>query len=271
MMSKPANVSAGWGHRIYDIVADAWTTIAEDGLFDANGHIYDNLTLDPALGDLYLMIGGSNTLRRFIAATQTWVDVGVPINPGGGIGTHQNGVAWHPHLYGLNDGGVIVMGTTNVYFWRKLTNSAEMVSGLADMGVNTGVGQYFASIDAVIGGYSSNVIVTPNAGDTPIIDEVGAPPIQTGGNSPGTEDDNIYGTVHQHPYDATRLLLLERSVGIKTVYSSTDGDTWVEEDYDHPFPDGGYPICVLGGGMGSLMAISKEGSVSARMIWKPPH
>lgn len=273
-----------WIHRTYVAATNSWFVpnfAGWDG--DGTGHVYDNCTLDPATGDLYIFAGvGSNALQKYTRATNTWSTVlsnAFQPGPPSGLIDPINGVCWHPNLYGTGDGGVIMTAGTNgndagFVFWRKSTGVRTQVNTTIDAGNQHGCGCYFGAIDrAIMGGQSStsggsntanHVLVAPNAtaGGTPTTTNVGQPPLKTGGDS---HAESNFGSVHQHPSDTTRVLLLERIGTARRVWQSTDGNNWTLKAYAHPFPvNHGITIASLYP-LGALWAISSSASV----LWKP--
>jgi hypothetical protein len=285
VMGKAANANSSWIHRTYDLATNAWIAPSFSG-WNGNGagHIYSNFTLDPALGDCYCFAGiGTNALQKFTYATQTWstaLSNAFQPGPPSGIVDPINGICWHPNLFGTGDGGVIMCAVTNLpnaglVYWRKSTGVRTQVGTSIDAGNQVGTGMFFGAINkAIMGGQSANpgngtpsnhILVTPNVtpGATPTNASVGAPPIKTGGDS--VSQGYNWGSVHPHPNDASRMMLLERVNATRRVWTSTDGDTWLLKGYTHPFSvTTGISICSLFP-LGALWAISPTTSV----LWKP--
>jgi hypothetical protein len=269
-----------WIHRTYNIATNSWSAVSLSGWSGAGtGHIYDNFTMDPATGDCYVVAGiGSNALQKYTRATNSYstqfsgLFTGPFIDP-------INGVCWHDNLFGPGSGGVIITAGINgnlagLVYWRKSNNTVTRVSTSIDAGNQQGCGCYFPGIDkAIMGGQSStsggsntanHILVTPNttAGGTPTNASVGAPPIKTGGDSHLASN---FGSVHPHPSDPSRVLLLERVSTARRVWQSTDGDNWTLKGYTHPFAvNAGITIASLYP-LGALWAINSSTSV----LWKP--
>jgi hypothetical protein len=288
VMGKRANASSGWAHSTYNIASNSWTQRVTEGsgsgwgAGNGAGHVYDNFTGDPATGDLYCFAGiGTNALQRFNYATQTWgtaLSNAFQPGPPSGIVDPINGIVWHPNLFGTGDGGVIMCAVTDLpvaglVYWRKSTGARTQVSTSIDAGNQSGSGLYFAAINkAIMGGQSassgsgtpsSHILVTPNttAGGTPTNANAGAPPIKTGGDS--VSQGYNWGSIHPHPSDPTRVMLLERVNATRRVWQSTNGDTWTLKAYTHPFSvTTGISI---GEVFGAYWAISSNSSV----LWKP--
>jgi hypothetical protein len=273
-----------WIHRTYNIATNSWSTPNFSGWGgNGTGHVYDNFTFDPATGDCYIVAGiGTNELQKYTRATNTWSTVLSNVfqpGPPAGYIDPINGVCWHPNLFGTGDGGVVMTAGTNgndagFVYWRKSTGARTQVNTSIDAGNQQGCGVFFANINkAIMGGQSStsggsntanHVLITPNvaAGGTPTAASVGTPPIKTGGDSHLASN---FGSVHQHPGDPTRMLLLERIGSGRRVWQSTDGDAWTLKAYTHPFSiTSGITIASLYP-LGALWAINASTSV----LWKP--
>ena len=262
MMGKPANADQSWQHASYNIATDTWTPTQNLG-WSASGHIYGNFAMDPATGDLFQSIGNNKRIQRYDRASNTWTQLSVDIYAGS-VSSHLNGIAWHPNLYGTGDGGLVIQDENRTMFWRKSTNTMQdFYTG--NIGDNAGQGVYFAAVDQVVVGQTANVLVSPNGGSLPLVVNVGAPPIKTGGLS--TVYSLPYGTLMQHPGDPSKLMLLERRGG-RRVWESVDGDNWTLATFTHPFDINEYEIIPLPD-LGVLWAVGFNGSIAQSKLWRP--
>jgi hypothetical protein len=277
-----------WIHRYFNLVTNAWVVPNFAGWNgNGTGHVYDDLTIDPALGDLYIYAGiGTNAIQKYTRATNAWSTILTNVFQGGPFIDPINGVTWHPHLFGTNDGGLIITAGTNgnnagLVYWRKSTGARTQINTTIDAGNQHGCGFYFAAINkAIMGGQSStsggsntanHILVTPNAtvGGTPTHQAVGAPPLKTGGDS---HAESNFGSIHQHPGDTSRALLLERIGTARRVWQTTDGDNWSlmlsgGNPVAHPFPvNHGITIATLAP-HDALWAYS----ASASVLWRMPN
>lgn len=274
LMGKPANADTSWKHQYYDTAAGKWT-IVSNGMWNNPGHIYGNFTMDWMTGDVYQQrsTGGSDHPRQaawWQYSKRAW---GFAPPSGsiysGAMETHANGVAFHPNLYGPGDGALIWNEQANIHFWRKSTNTVQTVSyAYGTYGSKEGVGEYWPALDiAVLGGADggANAIVSPNGGGTPKVTNVGRPPVDTAGHS--DSGSGGFGSMHVHPGDPGRLLILERG-GSHRVWTSTDGDTWKSAG-SHPFTRRPVVICSLRNGLGCLWAIGRDSSGQISTLWRP--
>jgi hypothetical protein len=246
LMAKPAGQEQAWKHEIYDIATSTWT-VFDDGMFDAQGHIYGNFSMDHTTGDLWLTVGdwglGSEKRPyRFTQSSQTWALFGNVYT--GGTESHMNGVVYHPNLYGSGDGGVVVLqqnsSSSMALFWR-LSTGVVQTAGSDYAGEKEGGGVYLPGLDAVfIGASAPNgelIKVTPHAtpGSTPVLTAMGQPPIRVQGAAHGFPGANAgFGSLHVHPSDPDLLLLMETDG--QRAYTSPDGDNWTQLA-DHPITE----------------------------------
>jgi hypothetical protein len=281
LMGKPANQDQGWKHQYFDVSTDRWTVVGS-GMWDNPGHIYGNFTMDFATGDCYVTRGGADypSGRDFARRARCWkysqkgqgsgawnntAPVGADYWIGGdnSFVSHMNGVTYHPHLYGQNDGGLIVDSQFVTIFWRKSTDGVQRVSHSGDAyGDLEGAGVYWPARNiALVGGSHGHNLarVTPNGTGTPTVQNAGRPPISTGGHGGGTG----FGSLHVHPGNPQKLLLLE-TYGSRA-FTTTDGSSWTQIG-SHPFSFEGRVLCSLRGGLGCMWAIGASRSV----LWRPP-
>ena len=271
VLGKPQSCNAAgcWKHIVYDIQGDSWSQItAGISSIAAAGHIYGNAAMDSGTGEIYLTVG-SNTDNpyRYNPVSRSWSQMGIDMNPGA-VSTHGNGVAWHPNLYGTGDGGLIVNHENGNMYWRKATGATAVQNyGSSGDGQNTGVGQYFAFQDkAMLGNTGEYVHVNDgNDGTRGTMTEIGNPPVKICGCS---SEGAAYGHLVQHPFDHTKMLLLERPSSSR-VWSTRDLENWTLENYTHPFNSIKEWTSVSIPDHGVIFAVGKEGATNMTRLWKP--
>lgn len=284
-MGKDAGLANSWVHRVYDILANSWTTyvnISTSGWpGSGGGHVYGNVTANKVSGDLYCVAGiGTNQLLRFSWTTKTWSVAVSTLFSGAPFQDPINGIYWHPDLFGPGQSGVVCNSRTDqqavmVVYYRESNGQVTRVQTAIQAGKESGGGAYHAGTGRVIlGGESetsgsatpsNHLFVVPNAtvGGTPVASSGGAPPIKTGGDS---RLEARFGSYHQHPSDNSRMVLLERNGGSsRRVWTSTTGGTpWTLKSYAHAF-DGTSRGIAIAPILGALWALGSGYSV----IWKP--
>jgi hypothetical protein len=262
VMGKPANCNPCWYHAVYNITTDTWTPAVNLG-WNSPGHIYGNLAYDPATGDLFQSVAYKK-YYRYNKATNNWAPL--PVNYNGDMNSINNGIAWHPNLYGPGDGGLIIGDQFRLLFWRKSTNTVQDVyMGYNTLGQNGCEAVYFAAIDKVINGGPNHALISPNGGNLPDVEVVGAPPIKTGGYAP--EYDLPYGVLTLHPGDSSKMLLLQR-LGSRRVWETTDGDNWTRTSYNHPFDIASLVVVTIPD-HGVIWAIGNDMGDPFSKLWKP--
>jgi len=273
VFGKSANDNDSWRHIQFDEATETWTDKTNNGpnspgTISAFGHIYGNSTMNSENGDLYLLSGNEGTIRWYRRATDDWTQ----IESGPWTTTSQkNGLAYHPNLFGTDDGG-LVMGTANsIWLWRASTSTWIQLSGYGSNGTKEGIGIYHPIGDYVLlKGRGTSLFKVPAGFDgnyrSPV--NLGPPPIDTGGLSGNNES----GTVLPFPDGSARLMLIENWNGSDRWWISSDeGDTWAIQDSKHGLHGGspteqgvGGPFCSMKG-YGGVWAVSET---EAR-IWKP--
>src|SRR5690606_13063100 len=171
-----------------------------------------------------------------------------------------NGVAVHPMLYGPHRPGLVIDQQASTCYINLIADTQETAThGSSAYGQKEGVGIYWPHMNAAIVGGSANgdgalAMVRPNGGSTPTRTTLGDPPIDTQGRSRGTDGslNTGFGSLHVHPGNPAKLLLLE-TAGPRAwtgVWSGSD-ITWTQID-NHPFTNPGMTprvICSLRGGL----------------------
>jgi hypothetical protein len=274
LMGKPANDDTNWQHQYYTVSTGQWTVVGR-GMWSNPGHIYGNMSIDWTTGDVYQVRGGADSssgrdnyrrAARWLYSTKQWGYTSTDIYSGA-LESHANGAAWHPNLYGPGDGGLIWDTQQRTCFWRKSNGAVQDVSH-GFFGEYIGVGEYWPAQDkAVIGGASGGqlALVSPNGGGTPIVTPVGVPPVETAGNSYETASN--FGSLHVHPSNPGKLLILERK-GSHRVFTSTDARNWTQTG-THPFTVDPVVICQLRGGLNAFWGVGCSGSTQISKLWKP--
>ena len=282
-------------HYIYDEVTDSFTQVWMNGVPNKNfrdrtgalirapsAHIYGNSAIDPATGDLYYAIYGRKYLSKYTAATGAWGHL--PSTISGAITSPANGLVWHPHLFGDNDGGcVFAQGNTTalLYGWRKSDDSWTSIATTPRTSARTtGVGTYFAAINAVLIGstderteLSRAPLMRIDPGDPPTSTVLSVPPVNCA--STGGFDQAPCGYLMQHPNNPAKVLLIERAITLgagNRTWTSTDGDTWTQ-GVDHQFPATSENIVMCS--IPEYRVVwyvtqTTEGGITASVLWKPP-
>lgn len=292
LMGKPANTDNAWKHQYYTIATNAWTVVS-NGMWNNSGHIYGDFAMDFTSGDLYQIratnITGSGTVDQpgragwWRYATKTWgyapvnQDIFSPIS---GMDQKANGCAYHPNLFGPGDGGMIWNEQISIHFWRKSTDAVSTKTlTYGAYGELYGMGVYWPAKDFVliggawestgnVRGHLLKVSANPTAGGAPVITDWGLPPINTEGGSRAYVPPGGMGTLHVHPLDPNRLVILD-SIG-QSCYTSTDGQNWTQVA-DHPFTRLPRVVCSLRGGLGCFWAVGVDNTngSSISTLWKP--
>lgn len=269
IMGKPANNNPAWKHQYYDIVAETWTVVGTS-LWDSPGHIYDNLGMDSETGDLYLMVGNQKRIKKWDYQAFAWTELPTDIYSGS-LNSTQNGLCIHPTLYGVGNKGIVEDDPGGLNFYDLANDSVEDVPHSPErLGANAACAQYLPGIEKVILGNKDGeqALIGGNGGATPTVEFVGAPPIRAVAD--GLTAGRSFGTMHLHPSDSTRMLLLERTLnGARRVWQTTDGDNWTLKGYSHPFPHDNGTIVTLSQ-WGTLWFIGYDGSgARTTVLWKP--
>lgn len=271
LMGKPANSPDAWSLRTYDVAGNAWASNSPSPQWSQNGHIYGALTMDYSNGDLYIHPGTLQTTDRLLRRYRPGVGWTVVTSAlfVGGLNLPSNGVGWHPNLFGPGAGGVASMcevsGTDEGLGIYRIGNGAvsSVFVGIGSaLGRFYGQGVYFAAIDKMVMGGDGHILVSP--GDPPTFAYVGAPPLPTKGDT--SLNAGTFGVMMPHPGNAAKLLLLQRG-GTRSVWETTDGDTWSAAGYTHPFTATEYALCSLRGGLGCVLSF---GSGATSVLWRPP-
>lgn len=259
-----------WYHTIYNMSTSVWSSKVLIGLL-GTGHVYGDLTIDPATGDLWLDASG-NRLEHWTYATQSWSRTASPMWSGA-VNLPSNGAGWHPNLFGTGIGGVVVNSETNgansgiVYYRPSNATYTQQNTSIA-LGTNTGQSIYLPGVNKQILGGTRHALITP--GTPPSFVDVGAPPVPTQGYS--YSSGATFGTMLVHPGNPNKVLLLEFVPG-KRMWFTTDGDNWTQGP-DHPFlpqpaTDLARILCSLAGGLGCIWMIGRTSGGNFSMVWKP--
>lgn len=287
VMGKPQAADESWAHRYYTLSTNSWTN-GGDGMWNNFGHIYGNIAIDPLTGDFFCVRGGMNQdpgtydnpkrVRWWKKSTNSWGTNLAPVSQdiyASGLADNGNGVVFHPNLYGVGDGGLIISTQFRTLYWRKSTDAVDNDGSQStdQYGAQYGVGVYWPELDAaILGGAGGNSLlkVVSNGTSTPTSTDLGAPIIPTSSETRLSGSD--HGSLHVHPGDPTRLILVEHT-GSKW-YTTTNGSTWTRQDTTH----GGHPFSsstpftvVSLPELGCLWALGYNGAGNAptSVLWKP--
>jgi hypothetical protein len=284
LMGKPANSDTQWKHQYYTVATNTWTVVLT-GAWNNPGHIYGNFTMDFVTGDVFQQRGfnGVDNVRRLRRWDYTQRASGAaawglaPINQDmftGNEDNHGNGVCYHPNLYGTNDGGAIWSTQSQIHFWRRNTDGRQTIGyTYGAYGEKEGANCYWpAQNSCFVGGSAgpdgNNLLrVTPNvsAGGTPVLANMGTPPIRCQGAS--HLGGSGFGSLHVHPGNPNKMLLIE-TAGSR-VYETSNGSTWTQIS-NHPFTMVPRVLCSLRGGLGCVWAIGRNsGGTHYSQLWKP--
>jgi len=286
MGGPQASVSSTHQHYIYNEASNTWRTTGQ-ALFPGNGHIWAT-AFDPETGDYFFKGKDSGSvvywMKRQIEAgqgkdsspwTSTSPEAYISDSP-----TQQNGMAWHPNLFGRRDGGLAIFSDTEIVAWRRASDTWTIVWDFgADRSFSharNGSGLYLRMTDEVIlgTGVDNNTLVSVAAGSDgrPGIAEVrGTTPLPISGRPNGG-----FGKILVHPRDPGRILILE-NVDNNRVWSSFDaGSTWSLDNQRHPFlgldgVNNGYVAATVAG-YGVIVGLSSRVSDDAAptfRLWKP--
>jgi hypothetical protein len=291
LMAKTANSDTDWDHQWCRIGATAgatpvWQT-ASFGLSTSLGHIYGNSCLDDSTGDMYYVTGqmdgtGSDLNKRirvWNAVTKTWSRGTVDVFSGGLV-SHSNGLVYHPHAYGRNDGGCIIDQEFRTMCWRKSTNTMDAIGNVGhgddQYGNKEGAGVYWPAKNiALVGGSDGSggakpmIRVTPSAtaGQSPTFSTNGTlTPIRVQGSSHQTS--GVFGSIHVHPNNPNKLMILQTDQSGQGCWESSDALTWTRRA-DHPFAFAPRVVCSLRGGWGAFLCLSVVGTTKRAQLWKP--
>lgn len=242
-MGKPASgQSLEHRHYIFDEATNVWRTTGT-GLFPGTGHIW-TASFDSVAGDYYFHRWSDDDIRVMTRATEGWSETAPSLSPlqlGGSNAGPACALAWHPNLFGPDDGGLVSYGQFRILAWRKATNTWSELASYSDGSPyhahQGGQGVYLPGFDRVVMGTGNEdgaplVGVAAGSGGVPgSVSNLGAPPIGVFGGG----GDSNHGMFVVHPADSSRLLMLE-DLGEHRVWSSLDGgETWTLASYNHPF------------------------------------
>ena len=302
LMGKTANLDTQWKHQIYNVATGKWAVesnsiVVSGSSLNNKGHIYGNMTMDFASGDVYLSKGGMNgsggdahskRLARWDVANGNWIYAPASQDIySGALESHMNGVGWHPNLYGSGDGGLIVDDTERTMFWRKSSDAVDQIAHTsAGYGNLYGEGVYWDAHDVVIIGCGQPSGVSPqlamvaansSAGGQPVITVLGGPPLSEVGGDTRVGGSSL-GSLHVHPDNPSKLILIgttNSSYYTATLSGSTL--TWSSNLGTHPFTadtsSTGYArvTCSLRGNLGCLWGIATDANGGQYSeLWKPP-
>ena len=262
---------------IYNATTNTWTS---SGTFhisgSESGHVYESFAYDPKARQVY-----SGRYSTTAAAIQihtigdpltTWTATAVPpwnLNSNG----PQPVICWHPNLFGVGDGGLIVIrnvsGTTmQLVTWRKLTNAwtANLVQSTAPS--SHGAMTYCRHLDAVFATHANGNTYRIGAGNngtaaTPV--QITNPPIlcrHAGGG------DN-YGILIDDPAGLGGPYILEKG-GNSQVWKYI-GSSWTELAA-HPFQPADTndtDWCVASCYPLGVFMCRRDSLTATRLLWRP--
>lgn len=252
-----------WRHYFYDESTN--TTQSRDLSFiTSNGHIYGNADIDPDTGDIYLFGNFGNNFYKYTATADSWT---TESSNGFFTGSvfQKNGACFFPDFFGPGDDACLIASSNSVSALRVSNNQVtqNVASGLS-MGTDSGDGHYDPDTQSALLGYTSNVRVTGPSSFT-----AESAPINTAGRD---TSGSPYGSIHRHPYTASKLLLLQH-VGGSNFYESTDGgQSWSGSLGTHPLADNYFTHKVSidqSLGYGCIVAGDDNGGGRLR-VWRPP-
>jgi hypothetical protein len=278
LFGKRQAAPTSWHHQYYTVSSNTWGNLTT-GMWNNEGHVYGNSTMDYATGDVYISrncINGTDFPRRvrwWKHSLSNWASVAPATQDiyGGAMNDTPNGLVWHPNLYGTGDGGLIWGDQVSFHYWRKSTDAvSRRAIGTDEYGTKEGDGTYWPAQDAVyIGGsvpsgHWAKITPNPSPGGAPVFTDLGTPPLTLQGAS--WSGGGTFGSVHVHPGNPNKLVIL--STTSSAMYTSTNGTSWTEST--HPFTRMPRVICSLRAGYGCFWAIGVDGSGQFSTLWRPP-
>lgn len=268
---------------VYDEPTDVWdSSILHHATADELGHIYESSAYDRVTGTIYSGCYNQTYFHKLVPAsdidawTQTeaygqhWNPNSTPVQPS---------AACHPHLFGSNDGGLVILRNVTqdvdmeLLAFRFGTGTYHSIPGTQHecvTGPQLGAVEYCRAGNYVIGSSATgNTYRIPagSGGSLGTAVQIENPPIPCrqigGGATGGILIDDPTGT--GHPY------VFQKGNGSSSLYWQYNGSTY-DEIGSHPFPDNALTTntdwclisCYPYGGFYCRRDVS-----SARLIFKP--
>lgn len=253
-------------HYIYDEQNQTWSS--DTISFGSSGHMW-NTAFAPEHGEYYWTIDG--TLQRYIPGS------GWTSTPSSGLayGAGPAGIGWHPHLFGQNDGGIVLNTLSAVGAWRRQTNtwrSPPLATGLTYVGYNGGSGAYDSVRNKLWVGTGNDGQVATGINGVPRALIISQGPTLSYGTYPqavygGGESDSCHKVI-PHPYVAGRLLFIPGNYDGQCYYSDDTGSSWTLAGYRNPFTNDRHQW-TCGTVYGVVYGIASRGGGWVK-LWKPP-
>lgn len=254
MIGKDASAGSGDGARsnnVYDATTGTWHTSGRfhiDGNVET-GHLYESFAYDPKERALYIGRWNQTYLQKWVFGSDPesgwttteeygshWMPNSTPTAPP---------LAWHPNLFGLGDGGLVILRNVNestdmeLLAWRKSTGTFHSIPGTQHKCTNNpqlGACRYVRSGDYVIGtSATGNTYKVPAGYDGSLgtAVQIENPPIPCRYSSGGT-----VGILIDDPTGLGAPYILEKAGNNRVWRYDEAEDEWTLQSYTHPFPRG---------------------------------
>ena len=185
------------------------------------GHPFDTHCLDVSTGDYYFGNYGKQLAYRCTYAERTskpWAFTTKDSGSTAGHWLYYGGLAFHPNLFGPNDGGLVASSAGALFAWRKSTNTwAWPLKPAGDpnkSAIAGGQQLYCAGLNAVYCGGKDKAFQKVVPGDPPTVKGAGSVPDGTDGKPLVISGGNSYGAVRGSLLDDPNkktLYLFQRS------------------------------------------------------------
>lgn len=254
----------GFSHAVYDEQTATWSVKLDNQFTVGLGHIYGDNAFDRARGEVWYW-NELEFVRAYRPTSDMWD--GQTSNNAGFASTQQhdrqNGMLFHPNLYGRSDGGLVCMHRNNgVYAWRRSTDSWQQLGDQSRVW-REGVGVYCPVNDVgYLGGGRGGrdeplfMRIEPSS-TTPTVTVLPTPPVSPQGQGANLViDPNLTGNI-----------LLLGTAG-EVFVSSDQGNSWAPHMCGtHPFMfAAGTPLVCSIPEYGVVWGLQWDTSV----LWKPP-
>ena len=210
-----STVSAPAGNKMrqfdYDDVLNTWTRndtvipLPGDGNWD---HGYYHLAVNPATGDLYRKIYGSDFCIKRLWNAGAWT--GIAANPLDDWNLAIGSLVWHPGLYG-GEGGLILGAYEGFASWRPSTNVWTILRQVSNtMGTSSNHNAVYNRADQCAYFFNEGFAWKVTAAG--VVSAVAAPPV-----TPTTANINSGGCVYSST-GTNRMVMLTSAVNGKAIY-----------------------------------------------------
>lgn len=279
LLGKNANTGSGdgeIGHVMFDLNTDGpWRVIRRWGV-GTTGHIYSSHTIDPATGDHYYIQWSDEFAQRYNRASDSWISNTSSAGVDWGASPPHACLAWHPDLFGVDDGGLVVLIRqlpARIFFWRKQTGAwtNSPATGQTVGATQDGGAIYSPAMGAVVLGAGQDTNKMWKVTTGPVVTPIADVPINMGAHftqSPMTLHPSGYPMIVEQTQDNSS----------SDVYVF-NGSTWVLQSYSHPFNavpstsgDDEVFITVPMPELGIILGIkvTSDADFCSMTMWRPP-